>query len=383
MPSDDLSRLYDFVAGTTIVADQVDAELNQLINTINNKVGRGTTETINGIKTFSAANSHTGNNTFSGQNTFSDATAPILTDRLSERTANSGVLIDGCLIQDGNVRLGTTRATVTLSSGVNTTTDVLTTDAAHGFTTADPVRVRATAGSTLPTGTSASTQYYARILSTTTLTLHPTVADANANTNRVDITATGTGTIWIIGDETSPNEGDIWYNDGFKGRHLGNNITLLNNRSSGCILQVVQTTKTDTYTQNSTTYTDVTGMSVTITPASNTNRVLVRAVLQVACNTSTIVQAQLLRGSTVIGVGAAAGSRVQAGGASFSGGTSEMQNIVIEWLDSPSSTSATTYKIQFRGALAGNVYLNRTDSDVDSANSTRTASVITAMEVIA
>jgi hypothetical protein len=60
-----------------------------------------------------------------------------------------------------------------------------------------------------------------------------------------------------------------------------------------------------------------------------------------------------------------------------------MQNIVIEWLDSPSSTSATTYKIQFRGALAGNVYLNRTDSDVDSANSTRTASVITAMEVIA
>jgi hypothetical protein len=152
---------------------------------------------------------------------------------------------------------------------------------------------------------------------------------------------------------------------------------------NGCILQVVQTTKTDTYTQNSTTYTDVTGMSVTITPTDNTNQVLVRAVLQVACNTSTIVQAQLLRGSTVIGVGDTAGSRVRAGGASFTGGTSEMQTMVLEWLDSPATTSATTYKIQFRGALSGNVYLNRTDSDADSANSTRTASTITAMEVAA
>jgi hypothetical protein len=383
MPSDDLSRLYDFVAGTTIVADQVDAELNQLINTINIKVGRGTTETISGVKTFSAANSHTGNNTFSGQNTFSDATSPILTDRLSERTSNNGILIDGCLIQDGNVRLGTTRATVTLASGVNTTTDVLTTDATHGLTTADPIRLRATSGSTLPTGTSASTQYYARVLTTTTITLHPTVADANANTNRVDITDVGSGTLWIIGDEASPNDGDLWYNDGFKGRHLGNTITLLNNRSAGCILQVVQTTKTNTYTQNSTTYTDVTGMSVTITPASATNTILVRAVLQVACNTATILQAQLLRGSTVIGVGDTAGSRVRAGGASFTGGTSEMQTMVLEWLDSPATTAATSYKIQFRGALAGNVYLNRTDSDVDAANSTRTASTITAMEVIA
>ena len=383
MPSDDLSRLYDFVAGTTIVADQVDAELNQLINTINNKVGRGTTETINGIKTFSAANNHTGNNTFSGQNTFSDATAPILTDRLSERTANNGILIDGCLIQDGNVRLGTTRATVTLSSGVNTTTDVLTTDAAHGLTTADPVRVRATSGSTLSTGLAASTQYYARVLSTTTLTLHPTVSDANANTNRVDITATGTGSLWIIGDEVSPNEGDIWYNDGFKGRHLGNNITLLNNRSTGCILQVVQTTKTDTFTSSSTSFTDVTGMSVSITPSTNTNRILVRAVLQYSTNATPTIQAQLLRGSTVIGVGTVAGSRTSAGASGYTGGSTVMQTLVLEWLDSPATTSSTTYKVQIRATTANNIHINRGDADLDTAINPRTASVITAMEVIA
>lgn len=228
MPSDDISRLYDFVAGTTIVADQVDAEFNQMVTTLNNKVGRATTETVSGTKTFSAGNSHTGNNTFagnntfSGQNTFSETTSPIKTDKVVENTAGAGVTLDGCLHLDGNVRLGTIRATV---SSIDTGTDTLTSDT-HGLSTADPVRIRALSGGTIPAGLSATTVYYARAASATTLTLHPTASDATGNTNKVDITSSGSGTLQVIGDILTPSEGDLWYNNGLKYRHLGNSETL-------------------------------------------------------------------------------------------------------------------------------------------------------------
>jgi hypothetical protein len=381
MPSDDLSRLYDFIAGTTIVADQVDAELNQLINTMNNKVGRATTETINGIKTFSAANSHTGNNTFSGQNTFSDATAPILIDLLTERTANNGILVDGCLIQDGNVRLGTTRATVTLSTGVNTGTDVITTNAAHGLSTADPVRVRATAGSTLPTGLSATTQYYARNVSSTTITLHPTAADATGNLNIVNITAVGSGTMWIIGDEVSPADGDIWYNDGFKIRHLGATSTLAT-RGSGMVVQVVTATKTDTFSTSSTTYTDVTGLTASITPSSASSRILVLVSAMVASNSGAVQHSKIVRGVTDIFTGAAAGSRTVGSSGTFTAGTNEMQTFSVAAVDSPATTSSTTYKVQTRASAGANVYFNRNDSDTDASTNLRGFSSITLLEVL-
>jgi hypothetical protein len=326
--------------------------------------------------------------TFTGQITangglITSSSGNLSTNTINEVTANNGILIDGCLIKDGNARLGTTRATVTLSTGVNTGTDVITTDAAHGFATADPVKVRATSGSTLPTGLSETTQYYARNVSSTTITLHPTAADATGNTNIVDITAVGSGTIWIIGDIVSPSDGDFWYNDGFKGRHLGTNITMLNNRTAGCVLQVQQTTKLDTFTTSSTSFTDVTGMSVSITPSNTANKILVIAVLQYSTNATPILQAQLLRDSTAIGVGTASGSRTSAGSAGYTGGSAIMQTSVLCWLDSPASTSAQTYKIQFRASSANNVHLNRTDSDTDNTGSARTASTITAIEVVA
>ena len=45
--------------------------------------------------------------------------------------------------------------------------------------------------------------------------------------------------------------------------------------STGSILQVAQATKTDTFTTTSTSFTDITGMTVNITPSSASNKVLV------------------------------------------------------------------------------------------------------------
>lgn len=83
---------------------------------------------------------------------------------------------------------------------INDGTDVLTTqqlgaDAAHLLADGDEVMVSALIS--MPGGLSRTTRYYARVtgLSGTTLSLHPTEADAKAGTNKVDITSAGQGAI--------------------------------------------------------------------------------------------------------------------------------------------------------------------------------------------
>lgn len=151
------------------------------------------------------------------------------------------------------------------------------------------------------------------------------------------------------------------------------------------LIQVKSTTKTDTFTTTSTTLVDVTGLSVSITPTSASNNVLVSGYVMVGNNTNNSVGAYvtLLRGSTVIGVGAAAGnrSRITADVASSANGAIQ-GSVAFMFLDSPATTSATTYKIQMRSQAGGTVAINRSVDDTDSATYTRAASTITAMEVL-
>ena len=84
---------------------------------------------------------------------------------------------------------------------------------------------------------------------------------------------------------------------------------------AGSVLQVVQTVKTSTFTTSSTSFTDVTGLSVSITPTSASNKILVLC-YAVLSNTNTggnyYSFARLMRDATPIFVGDAAGSRLQA-----------------------------------------------------------------------
>jgi hypothetical protein len=162
----------------------------------------------------------------------------------------------------------------------------------------------------------------------------------------------------------------------------------LNNlRGAFRIMQVATTTKTDTFTMSSSTFADVTGLSVSITPSSTSSLVLVAASVQGAGNTSSSsnVFVRLLRGSTVIGAGAAAGTRIPVnavlGIADYLG---FMDSASIWVLDTPATTSATTYKIQVAsqsGAIA--VYVNRAESDADDPTRPRASSSITVMEISA
>ena len=147
------------------------------------------------------------------------------------------------------------------------------------------------------------------------------------------------------------------------------------------VLQVVQTVKTDTFSTTSTSFTDVTGMSVTITPSATSNKILV--VLDARTGGLNAWQFKLLRGATDIYVGDAAGSRTQGLYQSNVGGAG-MSPVMAFFLDSPATTSATTYKIQMKTETGTQANINRTADDTNTAAlGIRTASSITVMEISA
>lgn len=94
----------------------------------------------------------------------------------------------------------------TLNFTVVAATDIVTTASAHGYATGDAVSVFS--GTTLPAPLAATATYFARVLSSTTLTLHTTAAGAVANTGRVDITTTGSGTHNISNNRTAQSSYD-------------------------------------------------------------------------------------------------------------------------------------------------------------------------------
>lgn len=105
--------------------------------------------------------------------------------------------LGGLLIAAGTATTNPNPNTLILPTTVVAATDVFTSSVAHGYETGNKVRLGAAAGGALPTGISATTDYYLRVISTTTFTLHPTLADAEANTNIVDATNTGTAVFGI------------------------------------------------------------------------------------------------------------------------------------------------------------------------------------------
>lgn len=150
------------------------------------------------------------------------------------------------------------------------------------------------------------------------------------------------------------------------------------------VVQVKSTTKSDTFTTTSGSFVDVTGLSVSITPTSASNKVLVNVTVNVNGPTgSAALQGQIVRDSTAIGIGDTAGSRTRAsiGNVELPGTAALAMNVMF--LDSPATTSATTYKFQVRSnSSPQTVFVNRTSTDTDSAQYARTISTITVMEVL-
>jgi hypothetical protein len=151
----------------------------------------------------------------------------------------------------------------------------------------------------------------------------------------------------------------------------------------GKLLQVRQTFKSDTFTTTSSTFTDLTGLSVSITPASTSNNILIFYYINGSNTVSGYTTAfRLVRNSTPIAVGDSDGNKGQA--------TNRYQNTDIyhtvstsaSYLDSPGLTSSITYKVQI--AVQGDTAtINRTGGNLDTSSprDTRPGSGIIVMEV--
>jgi hypothetical protein len=156
--------------------------------------------------------------------------------------------------------------------------------------------------------------------------------------------------------------------------------------SPGSMVQIQSTTKTDTFSAAPNgTWTDITGMTVTITPRRTASRIwLVMSV--VGAGSSTTPKVRLLRNiptaNTVIAVGDAAGSRQQATlGSYLMKDGNQNDTYTQNFLDSPSTTSAITYKLQINNDNTQTWFLNRSVNDQDNATGGRYISVITAIEI--
>ena len=147
----------------------------------------------------------------------------------------------------------------------------------------------------------------------------------------------------------------------------------------GKILQVKQTFKNDTASTSSGSFSDISGLTVSITPSSTSNKILYKGSLYLAY-TGAEGNFRLKRtiGGSTTEIGNASVVDDDADGTFAIGGSSLYLTANFEFLDSPNTTSAITYGIKWH-MHSGTMYLNRTWDN----NWFHGVSSITAMEVSA
>jgi len=162
------------------------------------------------------------------------------------------------------------------------------------------------------------------------------------------------------------------------------------NPKAGNILQVVSTTKTDTFTTTAyQTFTDITGLSASIT-TTGSNKVLLQGVLSISGSADTYAVARLVRttggSDTAIFIGDASSNRSRATFGFYfdtERGVNQLRVNGFTFLDTPSA-GTHTYKIQvYRGEGGSELVVNRTSDGTDSVRSGMVVSSITASEVAA
>ena len=158
----------------------------------------------------------------------------------------------------------------------------------------------------------------------------------------------------------------------------------------GGIIQVVQTIKTDddfSTTAALSTKATITGLNATITPKFSTSKVLVMMNLLVGASGDTTGGGTILRDSTPIGIADASGSRSRntfGFGLRSASALWRTQMVSHTILDSPSTTSATTYSVKIGGNGSITIYINREGRNSDNATDTTIGtSTLTLMEVSA
>lgn len=149
---------------------------------------------------------------------------------------------------------------------------------------------------------------------------------------------------------------------------------------TGGIVQVQQSFKDDVFSTTGTTaHEDITGLSVSITPKSTSSKVLVTLHLGIiGVNADAAASIRIYRDSTVIGNSEQGTTDPKDGSMVFyqNNQTGTGVSASFSFLDSPSTTSTTTYKASMY-VNGGTGYINRLPNDATWGG----ASTITVMEI--
>ena len=119
--------------------------------------------------------------------------------------------------------------------------------------------------------------------------------------------------------------------------------------SSGKVLQVVQATTSTQVINNTSTLAD-TGLTASITPSSATSTILVMVsqmgCMKTAAASTNSINLRLYRGATDI-------AKIAGGGLDTATSLQQMASFTYSFIDSPATTSSTTYKTQFNNINNG------------------------------
>ena len=152
---------------------------------------------------------------------------------------------------------------------------------------------------------------------------------------------------------------------------------------TGSVLQVISTAKTDTFSTSSTSFVDITGLSISITPTSSTSKILIMFSVPASSSSGAGWYLNLVRNSTNIIVADTAGSRVSSTVSSYIAPSQQSFSMAYQYLDSPATTSSTTYKLQLRAQSGFTAFVNQTATDTNNADYNRATASLTVMEIAA
>jgi hypothetical protein len=154
--------------------------------------------------------------------------------------------------------------------------------------------------------------------------------------------------------------------------------------TTGKVLQIVYADVTaTTFTTTSSTMTDITGLSATITPSSTSSKILIQVMMSYGPHTENHAGIGLKRGSTQIGssTGATGNQQNSITGLSGTDAGTRLDSVFLQYRDSPSTTSATTYQVTVSNRTGKDFTLNRTHEDGNNQYEFYGISTITLTEI--
>ena len=159
-----------------------------------------------------------------------------------------------------------------------------------------------------------------------------------------------------------------------------------NKPATGKVLQMQTATKSDVYVNSASTnvWTDIPGMSVSITTVGVGNKVLIQANINGGSNVYHTGLRLVRNGATYLGLGAATGSRTAATcGGFFNANQDATVTSGILFADTPGAIGTYVYKVQVICPQNTTVAINTSQSNGDASYTMVTTSVITATEIAA